>query len=112
MGLTGIVFCNSINGVNSLHSYLAESRRFGEYAPLIRSYYASMPKHVKQGIIEQLKNGHLKVLIATNALGIEISLKFSHQCRSWDRSTLPRLRFAERWARSIINKTKDIPEVE
>ncbi|PRP82409.1 DEAD/DEAH box helicase [Planoprotostelium fungivorum] len=76
LGLKGIVFCNSINAVNSLSMYIRESPKYSEYSDQVRSYYSSMSNSLKVKTLDQLKTGVLKVIISTNALeaGVDIDV--------------------------------------
>ncbi|GAM18828.1 hypothetical protein SAMD00019534_020030 [Acytostelium subglobosum LB1] len=73
--LKGIVFCNTIRGVNGLIQYLGSDSKYTRTARQVKAYYSSLKPFLKQETLNQLKCGQTKVIIATNALeaGVDIS---------------------------------------
>eukprot|EP01132_Coremiostelium_polycephalum_P007698 gene7698-9469_t len=73
--IKGIVFCNTIKGLNNLLHYMSVNSQFSSTSKSVRPYYSSLTSTSKQETISLLKSGQIKVIVSTNALeaGVDIS---------------------------------------
>ncbi|XP_048729762.1 ATP-dependent DNA helicase RecQ-like [Ostrea edulis] len=75
-----LLYCTSINDCSKIYSYLTSELQALGFMKYIEMYHSETPDDKKQTIIEALQqeNSQLKLIIATNALGMGIDIRKCH----------------------------------